>query len=64
MWCGFCFFIDLSLCAIPSFDLNDFSTKDTAPKAKHALVNAFLSKIIEGMEIEFDMLDIRHFLSV
>jgi len=41
---------------IPSFDLSCFTNKDTAPpKAQCALAGALYSKIIQGMEANFDM---------
>ncbi|KAF5765692.1 hypothetical protein HanXRQr2_Chr15g0706721 [Helianthus annuus] len=41
---------------IPSFDFSGFTNKDTAPpKAQHALASALFSKIVNEIEVQFDL---------
>ena len=41
---------------LPDFDLNNFTTKDTAPpKSQNTLASAFFCKIVQDMEVHFDM---------
>ncbi|KAL5703887.1 hypothetical protein ACHQM5_022381 [Ranunculus cassubicifolius] len=48
--------VDCLRITIPSFDLDSFTNKDTVPpKAQHALASALFSKIIQDMEVTFDM---------
>ena len=41
---------------IPGFDISSFTNKDTAPpKAQHTLASTLFSKIVQDMEVHFDM---------
>jgi hypothetical protein len=41
---------------IPSFDLSNFTRKDTVPlKAQHVLARALFGKIVQDMEVKFNM---------
>jgi hypothetical protein len=41
---------------IPEFDVSSFTGKDIVPpKAQHVLASALLSKIVQDMEVKFDM---------
>ncbi|XP_052627549.1 uncharacterized protein LOC128134140 [Lactuca sativa] len=41
---------------LPDFDLNNFTTKDTAPpKSQNTLASALFCKIVQDMEMHFDM---------
>lgn len=43
---------------LPNFDCSGFTDKDTAPiKAQHTLASVLFSKIVQGMEVQFDMTD-------
>ena len=43
---------------LPNFDCSGFTDKDTAPiKTQHTLASALFSKIVQGMEVQFDMTD-------
>ena len=41
---------------IPSFDLSNFTRKDIVPlKAQHILARVLFGKIVQDMEVEFNM---------
>jgi len=41
---------------IPYFDVSSFTCKDSVPpKAQHVLASALFSKIVQDMELKFDM---------
>jgi hypothetical protein len=41
---------------IPNFDVSSFTCKDIVPpKAPHVLASALFSKVVQDMEVKFDM---------